>query len=165
MNDYLKKKGVDLSNINGYSISEEAFVWLFENLEEGKTIFEIGAGKGTKELCKFWNVISVESEKKYMNISDAQYIHVPLKGGKYDYDVLRKHGVPDYDLLIVDGPTGSPNRVNILDNLDLFDKDKPIIVDDTHADVSKKIATKISFEFGKTITHHKGFEKIFTTLT
>ena len=41
-----------MSNLGGWSIGQEFYNFLSQNLEEGKTIVEFGSGKGTIELTK-----------------------------------------------------------------------------------------------------------------
>ena len=103
-------------NLDGWAIPIEAFKWILENIPKGSTILELGSGNGTKELVKYYNVISIEENEKWVNVvPESTYIYSPLK--KYPfvnkhsccwYDDDKLNNLPkEYDLLIIDGPVGN----------------------------------------------------------
>lgn len=101
---------------------------------------ELGSGPASELLALDYEVCSVEHDKKYVGMIDTvEYIYAPIVDGWYDLE-----SVPEYDLLLVDGPPGRIGRSGILDNLYLFDLSKPVIVDDTHRKEEQKIAHVIS---------------------
>ena len=108
--------------------------WILLNLETGKTILEFGSGEGTtKVLSEHFNMISIEEDEKYVGRYKSHYIHVPLKDGWYDREILKTELVGiDYDMIIIDGPAHG-ERKKFLENLDLFDLDKIIVCDDLGA--------------------------------
>lgn len=101
--------------------------------EPGQTILELGSSKRTAILAKDYQMVSVEHDANWLNLYDAYYIHAPLIGGWYDTVILHRElpGIP-YDLLLIGGPLGQIERSKILQHLNLFRLDVPIIVDDTH---------------------------------
>jgi hypothetical protein len=155
-------------NLNGWALPEEVFEWLINNIKQGSTILELGSGNGTKELVKFFNVYSVEQEKKWVGVEPkSTYIYSPLKkyddmiphsSGWYDVDILKNELPKKYDLLIIDGPVGN-NRGNFIKFYDFFDMTVPIIIDDTNRDGDKRMALKIAKDFNKNIIEIKGHEK------
>ena len=162
----LKSRGVDLTNLDHWSMSIEGFKWILENISLGSSILEIGAGRGTIELSKFYNVITVEDKIEWVGAVDkVEYIHAPLsQNGWYSVSNLKKSIPNKYDLLIVDGPEGSPNRTPILDNLDLFYLKCPILVDDVHAKASLHIAEQLASKLNRHLKVHKGWQKQFATI-
>lgn len=158
---------INESNLNGGALGVEAVEWILANIKHGSTILELGSGTGTIELCKFYNVISVEHDKEWIGISDAKYIHAPLKlhGNKgYWYDKKQLKSLPkDYNLLIIDGPIGA-NRVNFLDFTNLFRSDVPVLIDDTHREIDREMAVNLSLQWNKNVKEYYGYEKSFITL-
>jgi hypothetical protein len=162
MIDYNKK------NLNGWALPEEAFEWLINNIKQESTILELGSGNGTKELVKFFNVYSVEQEKKWVGVEPkSTYIYSPLKKyenlipnstGWYDNEYLINKIPKKYDVLIIDGPIGN-NRGNFIFFYNLFKIDVPIIIDDTNRKEDKKMALKIANDFNKEIIDIIGHEK------
>ena len=156
----------------GYAIAEEMYEWLLKNLPEGKTILELGSGKGTIYLTKHWKVYSIEHDKRWVNYAKkAHYIYAPIGsyGTKkvykwYDRKIIRKYIPKDYDLLLVDGPNGYIGREGFLRNLNLFKKDIPIIIDDTQREKYVKICDFICENYGKKATTIIGGNKQFTIL-
>jgi hypothetical protein len=114
--------------------------FIFEHLPKGKTILELGSGDGSMRLVEAgYTVYSVEHNDAWMNRhKSVNYIHAPLKEHKqvkgfgkviwYDPSYLKD--LPEYDLLIVDGPPGCEGRAGFLKYKELFNLDVPIVFDD-----------------------------------
>ena len=161
----LAEKGVDLSNLDNWSMAIEGFKWLLDNIPEGSKILEIGAGRGTKELSKFWDVTSVEHNQEYINlVPNVKYILAPLVNGWYSIDTLKQELPQKYELLIIDGPPGEEGRPTILANLDLFNLDCKIMVDDVHRGGSLNIAKAIGTKLSREVIVHQGWQKKFATI-
>ena len=154
-------------NLDGWALPREAFEWINENLPHGSTILELGSGNGTKELVKYYNVISLEEDKKWVDVvPESNYIYSPLEKCEnpvensccwYGEDSLKK--IPkEYDLLIIDGPKGY-NRGNIKNFIHLFKSDIPIIIDDTQRGIDKEMALHLSKQLNKKPLEIKGWEK------
>ena len=133
--------------LDDWSINSECLDKIVEILEFGKTILELGSGSSTKILSKFYNMISVEDDIKYLNLHNSQYIHInTIEKNGYDFNALNnKIKDMNYDLLIIDGP--NDGRENIINYIDMFKKDIPIIWDDTQ--VYEKYAIQMSEKIGK----------------
>lgn len=158
---------------DGWGLTPEAFQSIFDNWKEGSTILEFGSGQGTRILSKKYKMISIEDDINFINKYNSIYLHVPLI--KYtkdifpiDYDIFNedqhwfnpielKSKLTDlqYDYILLDGPKGY--RGGILSYLDLFDFEKPVLVDDTHDFHHNLMAEKIGSKYNKKV------EK-FTTL-
>ena len=155
----------------GGVIPEELFNWIRENLPEGKTILEFGSGGGTVELLKHYKVYSVEHDPKWIGYAEGgNYIHAPIKS--YDgyswYDISKLTDLPEYDLILVDGPpgymAGQPGRYGFVKNSGLFNMDVPVILDDTQREVEQGMARDLSKMYYKIPTEYKSKDKKFTVL-
>lgn len=160
-----------MSNFGGYAISEEMYDWILENLPKGSTILELGSGKGTRELCKFYKMFSIEHDKRWLNYAKSTYIHAPIitYGKKkeykwYDRKVIKKKIPKEYDLLLVDGPNGYIGREGFVRNIVLFNMNVPIIIDDTQREKYVKICDFLCDNYGKKPTTIQGGNKQFTIL-
>jgi hypothetical protein len=129
-------------SLDDWSINCECFEKIVELIEFDKTILELGSGKSTELLSRFYNIISVEDDIKYLNKYDSTYIHVRTIGdGEYDFKNLKDKLIGiDYDLLLIDGPNN--NRQEIIKHIEMFKNDIPIIWDDTQ--VYEKYAIEMS---------------------
>lgn len=154
-------------NLDGWAIPREAFEWIYENLPHGSTILELGSGNGTKELVKYYNVISVEQDQKWVGVvPESKYIYAPLKEYVYAnphsccwYDSGCLSELPiDYDLLIIDGPVGN-NRGNFVHFSKFFKTNVPYVIDDTNRDGDKRMALQMAEELGKEVLEIKGWQK------
>lgn len=144
-NDVRYKNFLNIKNnwpLDDWSINCECFEKIVEILEFDKTILEFGSGKSSELLNQFYNVISVEDNKEWLNKYNTTYIHINTIGrGEYDFKILYNEIKDiDYDLLIVDGP--NENREEIINHTDILKSDIPIIWDDTQ--VYEKYAIKMS---------------------
>ena len=136
--------------LDDWSINVECFEKIVEILPFDKKILELGSGKSTDILSKFYNMTSVESDKKYLNIYNSYYIHSEItSSGSYDFNNL-KNKLKDlsYDLLLIDGP--NDDRENILNYIEDFKTDIPIIWDDTQ--VYEKFAIEMAKKLNKNYT-------------
>ena len=158
-------KYLSLSNdwpLDDWSIPKECFDKIVEILPFGSTILEIGSGNSTYILSLFYKVISVESNKEWLNKFDSTYYHIEEQEvdskefGKTLWlnpdKVIKMLDNLEYDLLIVDA---GGRRIGIYDYIDYFKTDIPIIFDDTqpedaHAILHKKCAELIAKKHNKT---------------
>ena len=144
------------NNFGGWSINRVVFNWILENIPENSIILELGSGMATLELCKFYNVFSVEHNKKWLNKCSSNYIYAPLieyndEHGKYrwyDINILKEQLPTKYDLVIVDGPPGA-TRTPILYNIELFYHPIPYIIDDTNRLNDQYICDQLKIILGK----------------
>ena len=117
-------------------------------------IVELGSGNGTNRLTKEYDVYSIEDNENWIGYcEDSNYIHAPIKKVEYDgkevpwYDVEAiRNGIPEeYDLVLVDGPSGKIGRSGLLRNMHLFRSDVPFVIDDTLREHECQIAREMAF--------------------
>ncbi len=167
---------VDPKKFGGASIDIAAFEWLRSAVPEGGTILELGSGHSTEELCKFFTVISVEDNEEWVGIAPSStYIHAPPKDYRsrydwvrkeqaenpanrtwYDPDVLRKELPKDYDLLLIDGPYWSRQRIGFVEYMDLFRTDCAFLIDDAGRKAEGTMMRFISEQVGRPWEKHRG---------
>lgn len=145
----------DTYPLGGVSLCGAALDWIAAQLKEGQTILEFGSGYATGFLAKRFKMISVEHNTAYLNRHPTDYIHAPLReytdGSRwYDVEALRA-GLDGkkYDLILNDGP-GIGQRGGLLDNMDLFDTEVPIIWDDCNFEYVSKYFLEMARKLGRT---------------
>jgi len=157
----------DKYSFGGWSMSEKMFNWLKENIPTGSTILELGSGYGTIELSKFYNVISIEHDKKWIGLcKKANYIYAPIVNDWYDINAIKK-GLNNkkYDVIIIDGPPEKiSNRKNLIQNIDLFDKKTIFLVDDIQRENEMNLCKELSLLLNKDYSIVKESEKYFGIL-
>lgn len=130
------KFNIENKNLGDWAISRALLNTVSQNLPPNGTILEIGSGTGTFELRKFARVISIEHDPKWAlpEAGENKTYLIPLdpETGWYERDLVRAVlEQQKYDLIIVDGPKRNA-RHGFLHNLDLFNQDAVIVIDDTH---------------------------------
>jgi hypothetical protein len=134
----------EIFNIENWMLPKEAIEWIFENVTEGSTILELGSGYGTEILSKSYKMYSIEQNEDWLNKFDSNYIYAPIVDGFYSRECL-KNITKEYDLLIIDGPTKlSGGRLGLIENIDLFNLDCDILIDDVHREDELKLLIEIS---------------------
>lgn len=126
------------------------------------TVLEVGAGAGTVELAKRYDVTAIEHDPEYLHLAEGvTYIHTPLvpyedkyfRDATLWYDTRPLVGLGRFDAIIVDGPKGSQGRGGFFTNLDLFRSDL-YIFDDTHRMWEFRLAGRVADHFGVPFTTH-----------
>ena len=150
------RQSYNINNLNGWSISEDLFLYILETLPIGSTILELGSGTGTLELSKYYNMVSIEHNQDWLNKYNSHYIYAPLVNDLwYDGDILRwELQNIDYHLLLVDGPP-QHRRKGILNYLNLFNWNVPIILDDVNRKFDMNVAISLAKYLGKIPTVYK----------
>ncbi len=164
--------------LGGWSFEPELYHFLRENLLDGKTILELGSGRGTGVLSNHYKMISIEHDDRFINRYNSTYIHAPMQYHWYDIRVVERNVVPlwgEYDCILVDGPPGhiSRYRIGFLENITMFDVSKLIVVDDTNRNGERVLFEGIfdycNFDFAteqpkqieRKFEHFKTFSVIF----
>lgn len=142
----------------GSGITRELFDCILKVLPQGKRILELGAGLvSTPLLSLTYKLTSVEQDACYLpKCVDVEAVHAPLRSGWYDVEII-KCIRQDYDLILVDGPSGEDSRMGFAENLDLFRRDVPIIFDDTFREQQRILAERVAAALGRTLEWHEHF--------
>jgi len=136
---------------HGYMISEELYKWILDNIPKGSRILELGSGDGTKILSEHYTMFSIENNEKWLNKYHSIYIHAPIKNGWFDIDAIKRQIPKEYDFILVDAPPAFTEeaRMGFYHNINLFNTNVPIIIDDTHRAGEKRLADRLSRHLGK----------------
>tara|TARA_R110002074_G_scaffold104663_1_gene226019 strand:+ start:9680 stop:10207 length:528 start_codon:yes stop_codon:yes gene_type:complete len=123
-------------------LRNETIDFLHHHFPNGAKILELGSGYGTNSLLdRGFDVSSIEQDPKWAFKYHENYILCPLKVSPkteifwFDADYLKGKLPLEYDILLIDGPTGQTEdyddcRLGILEHLDLFNMNAYILVDD-----------------------------------
>ncbi|MDA3806315.1 MAG: hypothetical protein PF440_00235 [Thiomicrorhabdus sp.] len=169
LDDIKEQLVVNKENLNGWAISEELYGWLSKNLEQGKTILELGSGAGTIELAKKYKVYSIEHDKKWVgHAKESNYLYAPIIQHPtcrwYSLKELETLKDLSYDLILVDGPPGNIGRIGFLHYINLFNIDVPIIIDDTNRKAEADLAKSIAKKLNKKMELFQGDKKSFIVI-
>jgi hypothetical protein len=129
-------------NFGEWSIDYEVFIWLRHNIPSRTNIIELGSGQASATLAKYWRVYSIEHDSRFIGLvgsPNLKYIYAPIKNSWYDPEVIRQNLPEAYSCIIIDGPPGVIGRYGFIENIDLWNLDVPIIVDDLHRKDEMKI--------------------------
>jgi len=154
---------MEKENFGEWSIDYEIFVWMRQNIPSFTNIIELGSGQATAVLAKYWKVFSVEHDYKFIGMhssANIKYIYAPIKDSWYDAYALKS--LPkEYSCILIDGPPGIIGRYGFIKNIDLFNTDVTMIVDDVHREDEKKIFDELEKITGRTgiitTTNNKAF--------
>ena len=152
-------------DFGGWAISKTLFDFIYNFLEPGSRIIEMGSGWGTGELAKNFEMYSIEHDSQFLNIYNSNYISAdiiekfdndfPNDTGWYNSDIIKKKLPKDYDLILVDGPPGVIGRSGFYRHLDLFRQDVPIILDDVNRKDELKLLKKVERKTGRKAIIHE----------
>jgi hypothetical protein len=140
--------------------------WIIEHIPHGSNILELGSGPGTIKLSKYFTMYSIEHDRDWVGRDPkGTYIHAPIVNGWYNRQIVKNNLPLKYNMLLIDGPTGTIGRHKVLDNLDLFNLDVPIVFDDTNRktelQIFKKMLTKLP---NRKHAYFKGPQKDFAVI-
>lgn len=155
-----KRKRYDNKNLSGWSISPEVLDFLLKNLDKEDIILEFGSGLGSKEISKHFDLWSVEHNMKYLYKNTIKNIYAPIKKRKiinpttknlsaeykwYDESiVLNIMNKIEYNCLLVDGPPGIIGREGFYHNMDSFNTNCMIIIDDVNRKDENNLLFRVS---------------------
>jgi hypothetical protein len=148
----------------GSGITKELKDWIWQNIQKGETVVELGAGLvSTRILSKRYNLISVEDNSDYVGLySKALYIHSEIDPNTQWYSLKSEQLPTEFELLIIDGPSGSHLRSNILQCDWIIERTDTIIVDDTWRASEKLLAESIRAKVNGTLVHYSAFSVVRT---
>lgn len=148
--DRLKNnKNIQTKDFGGWSIDKEVLYEILTLVKPGEKILELGSGLGSIEILKYFNLYSIEHDENWLNKFHQNYIYAPIKNNWYDIDILKKQLPNEYSLILVDGPTGNIGRIGFYHNLNLFNTNVPIIIDDVNREAELNLLKKVSKHLNK----------------
>lgn len=120
-------------NLPSFSISDNLLEWMITNTSG--SLLQLGTGMADNFLIGHYEwVYSIEHDLRYVAESPTLTIHCPIEKGWYQTEKIKVwHQIEgQYDVLLIDGPTGQIGRSKFLDHLEMFNLNATLIVDDTH---------------------------------
>ena len=152
----------------GISINENCVEYIKKILPKGSTILELGSGEGTTWLADAgYTMYSIENQPEwydyYLNYTtyincrtkmyDSEYTapeNIPEQKGWYHPDDLFPNLPKEYDLILIDGPGGSPyGRGGFYKHIDEFNTDVPMIFDDINRVADSEVMELVSNYVGR----------------
>ena len=150
--------------MSGFEIGTVLENTLKKRFKKGSVLLELGSGEGTQRLSEHFEMMSVESEKEFVDKYDSIYIHAPIdkRTNWFTIEPLKYLGF-NYDAILIDAPRAIPEdaRLGFLDNMDLFNLEVPIFVDDTHRPSEHKLAVELSKRLKRPMTKFEDEGKSF----
>jgi hypothetical protein len=143
-----------------WMLPSEAFAFLEHRLPKPRaTIVELGSGEGTEVLRRMGYVVSIEHDERWLRPAEQRghVIHAPIVDGWYDPAAIAERLPPEFDCLVVDGPTGDIGRMGLLKHLGLFNlatRDVPLLVDDVHRPAERELALELARSRGRPLSVH-----------
>ena len=135
---------------DGWSLPEELMAWIWTHIPDGSTILEFGSGNGSLKLSEKYDLMSIEHDPKWLHLSNGRYIYAPIVENKSSsnfsecgwYDIEKLVDLPVFfDVIIVDGPTGTIGRSGILEYIDQMPRCDYLIIDDTDRKPEQNLAS------------------------
>ena len=148
--DKEKVNGIlDNMETNGMALRRGVLEFIFRFVPEGYTILELGSGISTKYLSKYFEVYSVEHDKKFIDETyNNTFIYAPLQLDGW-YNLVQEQLPQHYNVLLIDGPVGDKNRIHILDHLHLFKWYSLIIIDNIERPLDREVFDYVSSKVGR----------------
>jgi len=136
--------------------------WIWQNIPRGETVVELGAGLvSTRILRKRFKLFSVEENLDFIGLySNVAYIHAEIDSTTNWYSLKPEQLPKKFNLLIIDGPSGSHLRRNILQCEWIFERAQTIIVDDTWRESERLLAESIGIKVKTSVYEHSSFSVI-----
>lgn len=135
-----------------WSIDKKLFDYIRNTLSDGSTILELGSGWVSGEFSKYYTVYSIEHDARWLNRYNTHYIYAPIVHGWYSVEILQNELPEEYDLILVDGPTGKIGRGGFFTHLDLFRTDVPIIFDDVNRYHEHELMINVAIKLQRSYT-------------
>lgn len=150
------KQNENLSkNFGGWSIDKEVFDYIQQVLPAGKTILELGSGWASEILSEHYTVYSIEHDPQWVGKYNTHYIYAPIINDWYDVSILSNELPTHYDLILIDGPTGTIGRGAFYNHLYLFNTNTIMIFDDVHRNAEYNLLVAVSQKLNKPYTIYK----------
>ena len=139
--------------MDAWQLGIAATDWVLANIPAGSKILEFGAGRGTHERARHYEITAIEHNEAYES-HDYRCLLAPIvlneissqnnEQGWYDPEVLLALEEEEFALIIVDGPPGEVGRSGILALPWILNLAPLVMVDDTHREAERQLAHSIS---------------------
>src|SRR3990167_6861582 len=135
----------------GSGFEKCVFDFIRNEIPDGCDILEFGAGYvSTNVLMKFYNLTSVEHNPEYAAINPDTILASNETGNGW-YDRSKLTMLKDkYELILIDGV----NREGALNNMDIMEKARVIIIHDTDRPPLQKLGIALAEKLNKKITFY-----------
>ncbi len=104
MSDSELAPALDTSDFDSWNLEPQVLGWLESHCAKGAKILELGSGKSTRELSRFFKVIAIEEAADRCIYEKAQYVVAPFTNGWYHEHTIAPFLAEAFDAIIVDGP-------------------------------------------------------------
>ncbi len=152
-----KAKLFNPNALGGWAISKELFMYIYNTVEHGKNILELGSGSATQELAQYFTMYSIEHNKIWLDKYETTYIFAPIKNyGSYRwFNTVFLNKLPkDYDLILIDGPPGPIGRYGFYHHLNLFNTNVTMIFDDVQRGAELRLLKDVARKLKKPYKIH-----------
>jgi glycosyltransferase involved in cell wall biosynthesis len=155
---------VKRSKSEAWSLDLDVVEFIEKNFTACNSIFEFGSGQGTDLLLAKYNVVSIESDFRFLlkrGYNHKIYL-APIKDGWYDPQIVEAaFSDNNMDLMIIDGPP-LELRKGLINNMHLFGNIScPIIFDDVNRGMDRTVMETFCEKLNYRFTIIKGKKKQF----
>lgn len=131
-----KVSGLVTEDFDSWNLSPELLEHVVTVLPPGAHILELGSGKSTRELAKFFRITAVEDNPEYAKAPNVVFV-ARGESGFYDAklfaDIVSSAA---YDMVVVDGPSTFPHyrncRLEFANFIKLLKGNPYLVIDDIH---------------------------------
>jgi hypothetical protein len=125
-------------------------------IPDGSVVIELGDRIGLDSLEKKFRILTFDSNESNITSSNSdKHMHVPIVASRlggtewYDPELLASVLPEDYDLLFINGPEGRYGKFGLLENINLFNSEIPIILSDTIRENEAGIARELAYKLNR----------------
>ena len=125
-------------------------------IPSGAVVVELGNRIGLDYLDDKFQILTFDSNDTNISSSNSdKHMHIPIVapqiGGTewYDSEILGRSLPKHYDLLFVNGPQGPYGKHGLLENINLFNSEIPIIINDTIRENDAGIARELAYKLNR----------------
>lgn len=134
-------------------------IQLNQLIPSGAKILELGSSAKTNTLAKKYTMFSIEHNPNLIGKYNTTYIHATLKKYEnyswYDTELIQEELPAEYDLILINGPLKNISNNGFLFNINLFNTNVPIVIDNVHFKSRLTLLKNISNTLGRSYTVNK----------
>lgn len=125
-------------------------------IPNGAVVVELGDRIGLDSLEDKFQILTFDSNDSNISFSNSdKHMHIPIVTSQisgtewYDSEKLGRSLPKHYDLLFVNGPQGRYGKYGLLENINLFNSEIPIIINDTIRENEAGIARELAYKLNR----------------